>query len=136
MKWITADQSQIRFQSCSYANNVAIPRTSYYTAVLPLYSEWNHENNQSTHIYIYEPHNNSKTADAAPTINILEAKNKKSLKLSHGPKHRSWRAFFTSFVLYTFFWLNVNSYTWFWQFTFIMVCTWKESVRIINVCFL
>ena len=68
--WIGIDNGRSisncsRFQSCSYANDVATMHVVYNRIV----SECDHENNQSTHICIYEPYQNSKLLP----IKILEA---------------------------------------------------------------
>ena len=69
MVWITAGQSQIKldFSHVRVLTMWLLPTThvvcSYYTVVVVQYSciVSDHENNQSTHIYIYEPYKNSKT---------------------------------------------------------------------------
>ena len=99
---------------------------SYYTVlILVLYSACDHENNQSTHIYMYEPNKNSKTVTThsrfwRPHIYYCccSGAKKKSLTLSHGPKTPLVACVFYLVLLCTCFWLNVNRYTCFWHLPF------------------
>ena len=120
--WIGIDNGRSisncsRFQSCSYANDVATTHVVYNRIV----SECDHENNQSTHICIYEPYKNSKLLP----IKILEAillilllirrKKKKCFEVSYGPKTPLVACVFYFVLICTCFWLNVNRCTCFWQ---------------------
>ena len=100
-------------------------RTSYksyyeYTVVV-LYSECDHENNQSTHICM----NHTKTQkllpiedlEAAHLLLLLLFRRKKIIIIthSHRPKTPLVACVFYLVLICTCFWLNVNRYTCFWH---------------------
>ena len=111
------------FQSCSYANDVAIPRTSYIATRQQYYCCIVSVITKTIKALTCVSHKISKTAVVTHAIKILEAayllllirRKKRKVRSFLRPKTPLVACVFYFVLICTSFWLNVNRYTCFWH---------------------